>query len=140
MLNALVAVSLSIAVSGWLLRKRALAWQPRPARALSDGLYGGLIALTVASYVVKRVLSARTHRAEPGRRERLFYWSHIGPAILAALALPLGLVYGWLVIPQLEAVIPFWAVPLAFGFLSLPRQAELEGGGGSAQEPGSDSS
>ena len=55
-------------------------------------------------------------------------------------ALPLGLVYGWLVIPQLEAVIPFWAVPLAFGFLSLPRQAELEGGGGSAQEPGSDSS
>ena len=83
-LNVLVAVGLSIAVSGWLLRKRALAWQPRPARALSDGLYGGLIALTVASYVVKRVLSARTHRAEPGRRERLFYWSHIGPAILAA--------------------------------------------------------
>ena len=40
MLNVLVAVGLSIAVSGWLLRTRAEAWQPRPAKALSDALYG----------------------------------------------------------------------------------------------------
>ena len=38
-LNVLVAVGLSIAVSGWLLRTRAETWQPRPAKTLSDSLY-----------------------------------------------------------------------------------------------------
>ena len=64
---------------------------------------------------------ARARRAEAGRRNHLFYWSHVGPALIAAVAIPLGFAYGWLVAPWLDAVIPFWAVPLRLGFLSLPR-------------------
>ena len=124
-LNVLIAVGFSIAVSGWLLRGRAQTWQPWPAKNLSDSLYVALIALAAASYVARRMLAARATRALPGRRDHLFYWSHLGPALIAALAIPLGFVYGWLVAPRLDAVIPFWAVPFALGFLSLPRKAEL---------------
>jgi hypothetical protein len=124
-LNVLVVVGLSIAVSGWLLRVRAQTWQPRPAKTLSDSLYVALIALAAASYIARRVLGARATRAEAGRRAHLFYWSHVAPALIAAVAIPLGFAYGWLVAPRLDAVIPFWAVPFAMGFLSLPRKAEL---------------
>jgi hypothetical protein len=124
-LNVLVAVGLSIAVSGWLLRTRAETPPAQPARARSDALYGSLIALAVASYAARRMLTARASSALPARRDHLFYWSHVGPALIAAMAVPLGLAYGWLVSPRLDAIIPFWAVPFALGFLSLPRQAEL---------------
>jgi hypothetical protein len=124
-LNVLVIVGLSIAVSGWLLRIRAQTWQPWPAKTLSDSLYIALITLAAASYIARRVLGARAARAEAGRRAHLFYWSHVGPALIAAVAIPLGFAYGWLVAPRLEAVIPFWAVPFALGFLSLPRKSEL---------------
>jgi hypothetical protein len=124
-LNVLVAVGLSIAVSGWLLRTRAQTWQPRPAETLSDTLYAALVVLAAASYIAKRMIGARARRAAPPRRNQLFYWSHVGPAMIAALAIPLGLAYGWLVAPRLDAVIPFWAVPFALGFLSLPRKSEL---------------
>jgi hypothetical protein len=123
-LNVLVVVGLTIAVSGWLLRGRAQDWQPRPAKALSDSLYVALIALAAASYIARRMLGARVTRAQAGRRDRLFYWSHVGPALIAAAAVPLGFAYGWLVVPRLDAVIPFWAVPFALGFLSLPRKSE----------------
>jgi hypothetical protein len=124
-LNVLVVVGLMIAVSGWFLRGRAHDWQPRPAKTLSDSLYLALIALAAASYIARRMLGARTARAESGRRHHLFYWSHVGPAIIAAAAVPLGFAYGWLVAPWLDAVIPFWAVPFALGCLSLPRKREL---------------
>ncbi len=124
-LNVLVAVGLSIAVSGWVLRKRAETWQPWPATNLSNSLYAGLIALAIASYASKRLLAARANRAEPSARDRLFYWSHVAPALFGAAAVPLGLAYGWLVSPRLDAVIPFWAVPFALGFLSFPRQSEV---------------
>ena len=68
-----------------------------------------------AQYIARRAIGGRSRRAGPGSRDRLFYWSHVGPALLAALAIPLGLGYGWLVSPRLDAVIPFWAVPLALG-------------------------
>ena len=55
----LVAVGLSIALSGWLLRKRAETWQPRPAKTLSDSLYAVLIALAVISYLSKRLIPVR---------------------------------------------------------------------------------
>jgi len=123
-LNVLVAVGLSIAVSGWLLRARAQAWQPRPASSLSEVLYGALGVLTAASYVARRVLQARVSRDHQGSNSR-FYWSHVGPAAAASLAVPLGLAYGWLVSPRLDAIAPFWAVPFVIGFLCLPRQSEL---------------
>ena len=135
-LNVLVAVGLSIAVSGWLLRARAESPRPRPTKAVSDALYVSLIALAVASYATRRLMGARAPRAPAGRRDHLFYWSHVGPALIAALAVPLGLAYGWLVSPRLDAVIPFWAVPFALGFLSLPRQAELLDLGRSSSQDG----
>jgi hypothetical protein len=124
-LNVLVGVGLSIAVSGWLLRGRARDWQPWPSKTLSDALYIALIALAALSYIARRVIGARIKHAEDSRRDQLFYWSHVGPALIAALAIPLGLAYDWLVAPHLDAVIPFWAVPFAVGFLSLPRTSEL---------------
>jgi hypothetical protein len=124
-LNVLVVVGLSIAVSGWLLRGRAQDWQPRPAKTLSDSLYVALIALAATSYIARRIIAARATRADAGFRDQLFYWSHVGPALIAAVAVPLGFAYGWLVTPRLDAVIPFWAVPFALGCLSFPRQSEL---------------
>jgi hypothetical protein len=124
-LNVLVVVGLSIALSGWLLRGRAHDWQPWPAKTLSDSLYVALIALAAASYIARRIIGASARRAEAGRRDRLFYWSHVGSALIAAAAIPLGFAYGWLVIPRLDAVIPFWAVAFALGCLSLPRESEL---------------
>ncbi len=116
-LNVMVAVGLSIAVSGWLLRQRALAVQPRPAKTISDSLYAVLIALAAASFISKRLLTTRAARAGPERFERLFYWAHVGPALIASLAVPVGFAYGWLVRPGLDAIIPFWAVPFVLGFL-----------------------
>ena len=84
-----------------------------------------LIAVAAASYIARRVIGARARRSKSRSRDRLFYWSHVGPALIATAAIPLGLAYGWLVAPWLEAVIPFWAVPFALGFLSLPRKSEL---------------
>ncbi len=125
-LNVLVVVGLSIAVSGWLLRGRAESPPPpRPAKALNNSLYLALIAVAVTSYATRRLIASRVPRARSGRRDPLFYWSHVGPALIAALAVPLGFAYGWLVSPRLDAIIPFWAVPFALGFLSLPRPAEL---------------
>ena len=62
---------------------------------------------------------------DPSRRERQFFRSHVVPALLAAAATPMGLTCGWLVAPQLDVVVPFWVVPLALGFLSVPRAGEL---------------
>jgi hypothetical protein len=125
-LNVLVVVGISIAVSGWLLGQHALTGQPRPAKTMNDALYSILIALAATSYVSRRLLAARAARAGPERFGRLFYWAHVAPALIASLAVPLGFAYGWLVRPQLDALIPFWAVPFVLGFLSLPRRSELD--------------
>jgi hypothetical protein len=124
-LNVLVGVGLSIAVSGWLLRVRAQDWQPWASKTLSDALYVALIGMVALSYIARRVIGGRISRAEPDRRDQLFYWSHLGPALIAAFAIPLGFAYGWLVAPRLDAIFPFWAVPFALGFLSMPRKSEL---------------
>jgi len=128
-LNVLVAMGLTIAVSGWLLRARAAAagaaGRPQPASALERGLIAGLIVLGVASYLSKRLMGRRAALRDPSRRESLFFWSHVLPALIAALAVPLGLAHGWLILPRLEAVIPFWVIPLALGFHALPREREL---------------
>src|SRR5262245_4254127 len=125
-LNILVAVGFTIAVSGWLLRARAQAQWPQAARTLQASLTLGLIALGVTSYTLRRVLGRTAVPSPPGRRESRFFWSHVLPASIAALAAPLGLIYGWLIDPRLGAVIPFWVLSLALGFLAFPRARELD--------------
>ena len=126
-LNVLVAVGLSIAVSGWLLRNSRGNWQPRPAETLSNWLYAGLIALAAISYIARRILGTRAGRVAARRppRSSLLLVARRTGCLIAALAVPLGLAYGWLVFPRLDAIIPFWAVAFALGFLSLPRRYEL---------------
>jgi hypothetical protein len=124
-LNVLVVIGLFIAVSGWLLRSRALTNPPQGSRSLHESLMIGLVILCVVSFLVRRTLGRRASLDDPVRRGSRFYWSHVLPALIAAPAAPLGLVYGWLVVPRVDFVIPFWVVSLALGFLALPREHEL---------------
>src|SRR5262245_22854620 len=125
-LNVLVAIGIMIAVSGGVLRLRAAGEMAARPSALVHRLFmTALVVLGVASYLSRRVMGRRPALADPSRRERQFFRSHVVPALLAAAAAPLGLACGWLVAPQLDVVIPFWVVPLALGFLSLPRAREL---------------
>jgi hypothetical protein len=125
-LNVLVGVAVMIAVSGWLLRRRAEGPVVVPARGTHDGLLIALFAVGITSYLWRRRGLRRSSHLPVGRRLRDFYWSHVGAAAIAAVGVPLGLAYGWWVDPRLEAVIPFWVVPLALGLLSIPRRAELD--------------
>ncbi len=84
-----------------------------------------LFVLAVVSYLVRLPARRRTEGADPGRHQAVFFWSHVLSASIAALAAPLGIVYGWWIDPRLAAVIPFWVVPLSLGFLAIPRAREL---------------
>ena len=122
-LNVLVAVGLTIAVSGWLLRGRAeTPW--RTAAALHDGLTGGLLALGVASYLSRRIMGARGACSRPGAGGRGSSGRMSARPRSRRLIAPLGLVYGWFCRSRGSMrVIPFWVVPLALGFLALPAPA-----------------
>jgi len=126
-LNVLVVTGTGIAFSGWLLRWRDRWAVFRSPDSVGQGMLLGLIGLAVASHLARRLLSGRGALRDPARRGLRFYRGHVLAAALAALAVPLGLTYGWLVRPQLNAVGPFWVVALALGFLALPRAGELEG-------------
>jgi hypothetical protein len=125
-LNVLMGVGLMIAVSGWLLRRRAEEGIVGPSRRLHDALLTALYLVGIVSYLVRRVASVRAARVPMAERGPLFYGSRVATAALAALGVPLGLAYGWWVDSRLEAVIPFWVVPLALGLLAIPRRAELD--------------
>ena len=60
--------------------------------------------------------------------------------VLVAPAALLGIVAGWWVNPRLESVIPFWVVPLALGWLYVPRTHELDDLTRPAPGPGDPSS
>jgi hypothetical protein len=127
-LNVLMAAGLGIAISGWLLRwheRRALFPGAHPQ--LRQGLIVGLFGVAVASYVVRRVMTRRGALHDPKQRAARFYRGHVLAAVLAALAVPLGLVYGWIDRPRLDTVGPFWVVTIALGLLALPRAYEMEG-------------
>ena len=130
-LNVLLAAGLGIAVSGFLLRgrERGTLWKrPEPARR---GLFFGLLGLAISSHVVRRAGDAANRSAgrevEPGPRFARFQRSRLLASGLAALAVPLGLAYGWLIDPGLPAVCPFWVAALGLGFLAYPRAGALEG-------------
>src|SRR5262249_21180769 len=125
-LNVLVGVGLMIAASGSLLRRRAGEGIIPPARGMHEGLLLALVIVAVARYVVRRAGPGRLSAIPPGRRAARFFWSRVGAAAIAAIGVPLGLIYGWSVDPRLEGVIPFWVVPLALGLLAIPRRGELD--------------
>lgn len=125
--NVLMATGTGIAVSGWLLRWHDRLAVFRAPDSVGRGLMAALVALALASYTVRRVRGGRESLRDPASRESRFYRGHVQAAALAALAVPLGLAYGWLVRPRLDAVAPFWVAALALGLLALPRASELEG-------------
>ena len=86
-LNVLVGVGSMIAVSGWLIRRRAGDAIAPPARGLHDGLLFALVAVAVASYLVRRG-SRRVASLPPDRRQSVFYWTHVGSAAIAGAGCP----------------------------------------------------
>jgi hypothetical protein len=126
-LNVLLAIGLSIAISGWALRSHAVHKEDIGSKSLHVKLMIGLVVLAILSFLSRRLLGRRVRLKDPGTRAPRFFWSHLLPAVVAALAAPLGLLHGWLVDPGLESVGPFWVVALALGFLALPREHGLNG-------------
>ena len=124
-LNVLVGVGLTIAVGGWLIRGRIEGHRPASPGGLADALMPGLLALILASCLLRYVLARRAPYVAPGRRASAFFRAHVLPAAVIALAAPLGIAYGWWVNPRFEDVMPFWVIPMALGFLFLPRSYEL---------------
>jgi hypothetical protein len=126
-LNFLVAIGLGIAVGGLVLR-----WRDREATwRVGDGprhaMLAALFVLLFTSFAVRRAGTSRALLRDPSRRTARFYRAHVVSALIAALAVPLGLAYGWFVRPRLDAVGPFWIAALALGLLALPRSPLLEG-------------
>jgi hypothetical protein len=126
-LNILVAVSCGIGASGLLLRWRDRNALLRASDSTRQALLGTLFVLVIASFLWKRVGAGRSALRDPSSRAARFFRAHVIAASLGALAIPLGLVYGWIVRPRLDGVAPFWVAALALGFLALPRAHELEG-------------
>ena len=126
-LNRLIAVALGIGVSGVLLRGRDAAALRRASDLSAHGLLAGLALVAVASVVVRRLGTSRAALRDPARRALTFRRAHVRAAEIGALAVPLGLAYGWLIRPRLDAVSPFWVAALALGLLAWPRAAELDG-------------
>lgn len=125
-LNILLGVGAGIALSGLILRwrDRAAAW--RAPDGLRQALIAGLIAILVVSHLARRIGASRSALREPAGRSSRFYRAHVLAAAIGALAVPLGLAFGWAIRPRLDAVAPFWIAALALGFLALPKAAELE--------------
>jgi hypothetical protein len=126
-LNVLTAVGLGIALTGLALRGRDRGVAPPAPESSRQWALGALLGLAIASVGVRRVLGARARLRAPATRAASFYRAHVAGAAVGALAVPLGLAYGYAVRPRLDAVAPFWIAALALGTLSLPRAEELEG-------------
>jgi hypothetical protein len=134
-LNILVADGTGIAFSGFLLRRPDLGALLRAPEIVRQALLGSLMALAVISYALRRVWASRSALSDPARRAKRFHRGHVVAAAVGSLAVPLGLVYGLLIEPELSGVGPFWVVALALGALAWPRAAELEGFDAPMPEP-----
>jgi hypothetical protein len=125
-LNILMAGGLGIAASGLILRWRDRHALFRAQDEARQGMLGGLLVLVAASYLCRRVMGRRSTVHHPSDRASRFFRAHVLSAMIGALAIPLGLVYGWTIRPRLDAVAPFWIAALALGFLALPRASKLD--------------
>lgn len=126
-MNVLVVVGLGIGLTGFLLGRRVVgAWLPSP-RGSERVAYGLLLLLCFLSVTVRRAVGARSQLRDPSTRAARFWWAHVLGAAIGALAMPMGLAYGWLILPRLAGVWPFWVAALALTALSYPRSIELEG-------------
>src|SRR5438552_1305929 len=103
-LNVLVGVGTVVALTGILLRPRAAGFlDPVPDR-LSEIIFLGLFIVFVASTVTRRTLGRRDRLRDPLRRNERFFLGHVLPAVVGAMAAPLGLAHGWLISPRLESI------------------------------------
>jgi hypothetical protein len=135
-LNVLIGVGAIVALSGLVLRGREVgAWFPFPER-VNQGMFLALGLIFVVSTILRRILGSRTRLRDPQTRGTRFYWGHVVPAVVGALAAVLGFAYGWLVSPRLEAILPFWLGALVLGVLAYPRGRELEDFDGPMTFPG----
>ncbi len=126
-LNVLLGVGVVVALSGVILRGRPAGALPAIPPRLNEMMLGSLILIFVASTLMRRSLGRRTRLRDPRLRGPRFFWGHVLPAVVGALAAPLGLAHGWLLSPRLETIIPFWVTALLLGVLAYPRGRELEG-------------
>ena len=126
-LNVLMAAGVGIAASGALLRWRDRWAVERAPDNVGRGLMAVLFALVVLSFAVRRAWGGREALRDPETRAQRLVRASVASAALAAMAVPLGLAYGWFVRPQLDAVLPFWVAAIALGFLAFPRPSVLEG-------------
>ena len=125
-LNILVAVGVTIAVGGWLLRGRDGALRP-PAHPVNlPIILLSLIALAFSSYLTRRLARRRAARIKPEARQALFYGSHVYSAAVAVFVAGLGILCGWFIDSRFEVIISFWVVALALGFQAIPRTYERD--------------
>jgi hypothetical protein len=125
-LNVLVGVGAVVALSGALLRGRTEHVVPPASNQLGQAAFLSLFVIFVVSTMSRRVLGRRARLRDPYLRAPRFFWGHVVPAAIGALAAPLGLLHGWLVSPRIEAILPFWLAALVLGILAYPRGRELE--------------
>lgn len=125
-LSVVMTVAVGIAASGLILRWRDRGALWRAPESVRQSLLAALLLVAVSSYATRRIGGSRGALRDPSGRAARFYRIHVLSAVLASLAVPLGLAYGWLIRPRLDAVCPFWVASLALGLLSLPRASELE--------------
>ena len=124
-MNILVVASLGIAVSGLILRNTAAGALPiraDRARQLAQLL---LFVLVIASVRLRGRLPNRGEESSLSKANR-FVAFRTASAVSAGLAVPLGLVYGWAINPDLWTIAPFWAVAIGFGVLAFPRSPQVE--------------
>jgi hypothetical protein len=126
-LNTLIGVGIGIAASGFILRTREGIPRAQRSEETRRALYGSLFALVIASYSTRRIGASRAALQDPTRRAARYFRAHLVATLIGALAIPLGLIYAWMVGPRLDAVAPFWIAALALGFSSLPRAIDLDG-------------
>jgi hypothetical protein len=124
-LNIIIVAGLLLVVSGFVVREFDFGVPRMPQDQARRVAYGTLFVLVVASYGTRRALSSRQSLRDPRTRGPRFYLAHVVGALIGALAVPLGFLYGVAVRPELREIAPFWVAGMALGFLALPRGHEL---------------
>lgn len=126
-LNVLLVIGFGISASGLILGRHEVGRPPLVDWPVTPrGAMGGLLALILLAYLILRVGSGRERLRDPARRAGRFFRARVAAAVVAASAIPLGFVAGWINDPRLEALAPYWIAALGLGFLAVPRGPELD--------------